>query len=292
MKDKIYVTIGLPFYNAEDFLEMAIKSIFAQTYPYWELILMDDGSTDDSLAIAKSISDSRVRVISDGKNKKLAARLNEIVRIAKYDVIMRMDADDLMSTERLERQIEELEKYPEVDLISTGTISITNSLQYIGSRGQDISDISLQDLLSRRASPLHASIVGRKAWFSRNSYDEKLKIAQDYDLWLRSSASGDFNIRIISDRLYYYREENNATAKKVLAAYKNERQMFKKYAIGGHLSYWLKSKVKSFAVYFIALLGKEDWLLKRRSPSKFNEEEKRKYLMEVEKIKRFELPKK
>ena len=118
------ITIGLPFYNAENYLELAIKSVFAQTYQDWELILMDDGSTDRSLEIAKSINDPRVSVYSDGKNKKLAARLNEIVRLAKYDYLARMDADDLMSTKRIETQMNILKNNPHN--IKTCPISVFN----------------------------------------------------------------------------------------------------------------------------------------------------------------------
>ena len=67
------VSIAIPFYNAEKYLRDSIRSVFAQTHQDWELILMDDGSTDGSLAIAKSIKDPRVSVYSDGQNKKLAA---------------------------------------------------------------------------------------------------------------------------------------------------------------------------------------------------------------------------
>ena len=89
------ITIGIPFYNAEAYLADAIRSVFAQTYEDWELILIDDGSTDNSLAIARSVDDPRVRVYSDGKNKKLASRLNELTQLATYEFIARMDADDV-----------------------------------------------------------------------------------------------------------------------------------------------------------------------------------------------------
>src|SRR5690554_4188978 len=91
------VSIGIPFFNAEAYLLDAIKSVFAQTHQNWELILLDDGSTDRSLEIARSIDDPRVRVYSDGQNKHLAARLNEIARLARYEYLARMDADDLMA---------------------------------------------------------------------------------------------------------------------------------------------------------------------------------------------------
>lgn len=284
------ITIGLPFYNAEDYLELAIKSIFAQTYQDWELILMDDGSTDRSLEIAKSINDPRVSVYSDGKNKKLAARLNEIVGLTNNEYIARMDADDLMATHRIETQINILEKNPDIDLTSTGTVSIANDLKYLGSRGFNLGKITFNDLLYKRASPLHASIVSRTNWFRRNTYDETLKIAQDYDLWMRASKNNDFKLRIITDRLYYYREENNATSKKVLAAYKNERVMYKKYAGTKYVPLWIKSKFRSLLVWGITLLNKEDILLKRRSQKEIDTRERDNYLKEIDLIKNTKLP--
>ena len=113
------VSIAIPFYNAEKYLRDSIRSVFAQTHQDWELILMDDGSTDGSLAIAKSIKDSRVSVYSDGKNKKLAARLNEITKLAKYDIIARMDADDLMSPTRIEKQLNILKDNLNIEVAPT-----------------------------------------------------------------------------------------------------------------------------------------------------------------------------
>jgi glycosyltransferase involved in cell wall biosynthesis len=284
------ITIGLPFYNAEDYLELAIKSVFAQTYQDWELILMDDGSTDRSLDIAKSINDPRVRIYSDGKNKKLAARLNEIVSLAKYDYLARMDADDLMSTKRIETQLNILKNNPKLDLVSTGIVSITNDLRYLGSRSASVDKVSFEDLLYKRAAPVHASILSKTDWFRRNKYNESLKIAQDYDLWLRSSKINDFNIKFITDLLYYYREENNATSKKILAAYKNERVMYKKYAGSKYWPLYFKSKFKSLAVWGISLINKEDILLKRRSYKGTDTTKEDNYLKEINLIKNTVLP--
>ncbi len=285
------VTIGIPFYNAGQYLEMAIKSVFAQSYQDWELFLIDDGSSDNSLEIARAIKDPRVHVLSDGKNKKLAARLNEIIRLANYEYIVRMDADDLMDTTRIATQLNFLKSNPHLDLLSTGCISTTNNLEYLGSRGLDLPKIDFNDLLYKKAGPLHASIVGKTDWFRRNTYDESLQIAQDYDLWLRASKKGDFAIALIPDRLYYYREENNATAKKVLAAYKNERVMYKKYAGRAYYKRWLNSKARSLIVWTIAGLNKEDLLLKRRSRREMNPNERNHYLEQIKLIQNTLLPK-
>ena len=77
------VSIGIPFYNSAEFLKDAIRSVFAQTYAEWELLLVDDGSNDGSLAIANSIDDPRVRVFSDGKHKGLISRLNQMIGLSR-----------------------------------------------------------------------------------------------------------------------------------------------------------------------------------------------------------------
>jgi glycosyltransferase involved in cell wall biosynthesis len=157
------ITIGLPFYNAEKFLADAIRSVFAQTYTDWELILMDDGSTDGSLEIAKSVNDPRVRVYSDGENKKLAARLNEIVQLAKYDIIARMDADDLMSPTRLEKQLKVLTNNSKIDLVTAGLFSTTNDLKLIGVRISNKSDIKFNEVIQKKSNGIvHAAILARK----------------------------------------------------------------------------------------------------------------------------------
>lgn len=262
------ISIGLPFYNAEKFLKDAVRSVFAQTYQDWELILIDDGSTDRSLQIAHSIKDPRVRVYSDGKNKKLAARLNEIAQLAKYEFLARMDADDLMSPERLEKQMKILKENESVDLVTTGVFSVTDDLKLVGMRGMNANSATLKELLFRKVGFTHAAILGRRAWFLRNQYDASLKIAQDHDLWLRSVAKNDFNVRIIADPLYYYRESSNATVKKILSAHKNERLMFKKYAGSDYPFLLLKSYCKSLAVEVLSKIGKNSYLLERRNSQK------------------------
>src|SRR5579872_3545287 len=113
------VTIGIPFYNAEQTFADAIRSIFTQTFRDWELLLVDDGSTDGSLAIAQAVQDTRVHVYYDGHRRGLASRLNQIAELARGEYLARMDADDLMHPERLARQIEALLKHAPADLVAS-----------------------------------------------------------------------------------------------------------------------------------------------------------------------------
>jgi len=258
------ITIAIPFYNAERFLRDAIRSVFAQTYQDWELILIDDGSTDSSLSIAQSVKDRRVKVISDGKNKKLSARLNEITQIAKYEYIARMDADDLMFPNKLELQMKYLHLNPAIDLISTGVYSVLNDLTISGIRGNDYEYPLFKDLLTRKIGFTHASLIAKKTWYLRNKYDESLSIGQDLDLWLRSSKNNDFKAKSISAPLYIYREEENITKNKLLRAYSNERKMIRKYSEEEIVFLLLKSHFKSFAVKIIAFTGNISMLQKMR----------------------------
>lgn len=257
------ITIGLPFYNAENYLTDAIRSIFAQTYQDWELILLDDGSTDGSLEIAYSVKDPRVRVLSDGKNKKLATRLNEITQLAKYDFIARMDADDLILPTRLEMQMQHFQN-TNIDIVTTGLYSVTNDLTLKGVRGQDYEYPKFADILNHKIRVVHAAILARKTWYQRNKYDENLKVAQDLDLWLRASKKNDFNIKSISDPLYIYREEQNIKKDKLLEAGKNERKAIFKYAYSNVIYLVSISYAKSAAIYFLDAIGQINILQKKR----------------------------
>jgi glycosyltransferase involved in cell wall biosynthesis len=257
------VTIAIPFYNAEKFLPDAIRSVFAQTYTDWELLLIDDGSTDRSLEIAKSVKDKRVRVFSDGKNLKLARRLNQVTQLATYDYIARMDADDLMSPTRIEKQVFVLESNSEIDLVTTGLFSTTDDLRPIGVRWNDRETISHEKLLQRNIV-VHAAILARKSWYQRNHYDTTLMVAQDYELWLRSSYNNDFRLRFISEPLYYYREVGNVSLRKMFMAGKYGRNMFRKYGRSQKNQLIVKSYMKNLIAMIIVLFGQQKLLLEHR----------------------------
>jgi glycosyltransferase involved in cell wall biosynthesis len=284
------ITIAIPFYNAEEYLLEAIQSVFAQTYKEWELILIDDGSTDGSLKIAKSINDPRVRVLSDGKNKRLAGRLNEVTKIAKYEYIARMDADDLMVANRLELQMKEFVENPNLDIVTTGVYSVLNNLELKGIRGSDFVNPSFDDVITKKVGITHAALIARKSWYQRNEYDESLKIAQDLDLWIRSSKKNDLKIKSIALPLYIYREENNVTYQKLVRAYNNERDMIKKYAEKGKFMLYFKSYIKTIVVKIIAFFDKIDKLQERRSKEKLSKKNIRGYLNEIKQLKEVKVP--
>lgn len=223
-KKQIPISIGIPFYNAESYLEDAICSVLAQTHSYWELILVDDGSTDGSLEIAKqyAAADERIRVISDGKNKRLAARLNQIIKESKYEYIARMDADDLMSNKRLKLQIDILEKNKEIDLVTTGCLTIGKDNELTGVRHGKNYQMSAATILEGAANLLHASLLARKSWCLRNEYNENRVIAQDFELWLQAAKNDDLKYIVIEEPLYWYRVIENVTIGKLNKGYSTQ----------------------------------------------------------------------
>ena len=283
----MFVTIAIPFYNAEKYLTDSIKSVFAQTHQDWELILIDDGSTDGSLKIAQSVNDSRVRVISDGKNKKLAARLNEVTELAQYDYIARMDADDLMSPDRIKIQIDIFKENPNLDVVSTGVFSVKNDLSLVGVRGADFTNIDLDGLLRKKTGIVHAAVVAKKDWYKRNKYDESLSIAQDIDLWLRATKNNDLIALTIKNPLYVYREEDNVTANKMMRALRNERNMYSKYVDNQFLRYKLSfvSYIKSVLVNIFDKVDLIKFLQKSRNRNEINNTDFQEYNNIIAKIK-------
>lgn len=267
MNESIAVTIGIPFYNAEATLLDAIRAVFAQTHTNWELILIDDGSTDRSLKLAQTINDPRVTVYSDGENRRLAARLNQLTKLAKYDFIARMDADDMMAPNRIETLLEILVNNDKYDLASCGTYSIKNDGSFNGYRGADEQNYTFERLLDKSQGFLHAGLIARKSWYERNTYNELLLLGQDSDLWLRAAKLGDFRAVSIKEPLYMYREEGNVTTQKLLRAYKLERnnhaRMIDKKR--DKLKYITKSFVKSGVVKAMNITGTLDYLLHRRN---------------------------
>lgn len=272
MNNSNYVTICIPFYNSESTLLDAVRSVFAQTHKNWELLLIDDGSTDCSLEIAQSIDDPRVTVYSDGENRKLAGRLNQLVSMAKYDFIARMDADDMMAPNRIETLLEILILNDNYDLASCGTYSIKNDGSFNGYRGADEQNYTFEGLLNKTQGLLHAGLIARKSWYERNRYNESLSLGQDSDLWLRAAKAGDFRAISIKEPLYMYREEGNVTPKKLLKAYELERNNHAKMIDKKQkkINYVAKSVLKTGVVRVMSATGTLDYLLHRRNKKDIN----------------------
>lgn len=271
-----YISIGIPIYNAESFLANAITSVINQTYPYWELILIDDGSTDNSLSIAKEFEnlDKRIRVISDGANKKLPFRLNQLILESRYEYIARMDADDIMFPHRLEYQVRFLEENEDYDLVSSGMVSIDANNNVMGFR-TIATIISKIDKVELSYPILHPSIMARKKWCLRNLYSNKFPRAEDYELWSRAILNKDMNIAILPDLLMFYREEGNLSFEKILQSYVQVQSIYFQYT--GSYSGVFKIEIKKILLRVFNFFGWLQTLAKRRNKKFLLDEDKANY---------------
>lgn len=256
------VTIGLPFYNAEKYLALTIESVLQQTYTDWELLLLDDGSTDNSLSIAQSYAqkDSRIKVISDGKNKNLATRLNELPSLAQGLYLARMDADDIMHPARIERQLAVLETHPEIDVLGTNAYIINDENAVIGTRYP----LTPENTLTRVKSFIHPTIIAKKQWFLENPYDTKALRMEDAELWYRTFLKYHF-VRL-NEPLLFYREVGNNYYKKYFLAQQSKAYIFSKYSNESYWKQYFRANFLKGIVYRIAhIFGMEQWLVNRRN---------------------------
>lgn len=202
--DSPLVTVAMPIYNAGRYLRMAVNSIVLQTFTDWELLIIDDGSTDNALNDISDIRDSRIRVLRDGHNRGLAVRLNEAIEQARGQYFARMDQDDVSYPQRLERQLELLRGDSTLDLVATRAIRIDEGSEPLGLfPSQDAHEAIV-------ARPwlgfyfLHPSWMGPLLWFRKHRYAQPAPFfCEDQELLLRSYAVSRFGV--VPEVLFAYR---------------------------------------------------------------------------------------
>jgi glycosyltransferase involved in cell wall biosynthesis len=198
------VSVVMSVYNGLPYLPAAIDSILAQTFGDFELIIIDDGSTDGSGAVIDSYSDRRIRVLTQS-NLGLVASLNRGIREARGRYVARHDADDQSEPERFARQIAYLARHP-------GTAVVGSPMSVIGEDGRIkhrhavlLGDPELRQELLVRSPFVHGSVMIDAAALDKSGgYDQSAWPAEDYDLWLRLSEQG--RLANVPEYLYRYRE--------------------------------------------------------------------------------------
>lgn len=187
------VTVLMPVRNAGALLLAAVASIRLQTYPHWELVLMDDGSDDGAVDQIEALGDGRIRVMRAERSLGIAVRLNQGVALARGSLIARMDADDVSFPQRLERQVQALRADTSIDLLGTSTVTIDAKNRLIGLFPRAF----VHEQLCRRPWQgfylVHPSWMGRTAWFRAHPYADPAPYrCEDQELLLRTYAHSRF----------------------------------------------------------------------------------------------------
>jgi glycosyltransferase involved in cell wall biosynthesis len=186
------VSIGMSVFNCEQTLSTAIQSILNQTYANWELIIIDDGSKDKTLEVARSFRDPRIKVINDGQNQRLPTRLNQAIGLSHGKYFARMDGDDVSYPERLQRQVEHLEQHPEIDLLGTAGVNFDRDGR---ATGRTPWKQSHEEICARPwvGFPLqHPTWMGRLDWFQKFQYRTDAIGMEDYEIMLRTYQTSRF----------------------------------------------------------------------------------------------------
>jgi glycosyltransferase involved in cell wall biosynthesis len=222
------VTVGLPFLDARPTLGAAIASVLNQTFEDWELILVDDGSTDGSSEVAQeALGDPRVRLLSDGAHLGLVARLNQIAAAARAPLLARMDADDVMHPDRLRLQVERV-CGTGADLVGSGAWVMDERLRVTGMRRP--APFHTRAEVLRRGGFVHPSCLGQTRWFREHPYDGAFARAEDLELWARTVEQSRF--AFLDQPLLFYREPRRPNLAAFRASWRTERRIVRQYGPG------------------------------------------------------------
>lgn len=221
--DKIFFSVVIPLYNKEKSIVNTINSVLIQTYPYFELIIVNDGSTDSSLKIVESIKDNRIRIINQ-KNGGVSNARNNGIKKSKYEWIAFLDGDDEWLPNFLITILHLIEKFPEAYIYNTRFsfgISNANSENNI-SQGNS-NDRILIDYFDECINnyKIHSSsVVVKRSCFSQVGYfNENLTHGEDLEMWIRLSKN--FRIATSNAVCSIYRTDAENRAVTNLPAYHN-----------------------------------------------------------------------
>ncbi|MFZ6014448.1 MAG: glycosyltransferase family 2 protein, partial [Bacteroidota bacterium] len=199
------VSVIMPVYNAESFLQEAIESILTQSFRDFEFLIFNDGSTDNSKQIIQSISDPRIKLFDSDINQGYVSLLNKGIDLAHGKYIARMDADDIAHPHRLQKQFDKLEQHP--DHVICGTRFTTVGSNQVTALPLEDDDIKLKMLY---ITPFcHPSVMIRAAVLKDHQlrYEHDYMPAEDYQLWVTLSDYGKFCN--LSESLMHYRVHHN-----------------------------------------------------------------------------------
>ena len=222
MKNKKTLSVIMPVFNAERYLVDSISSILNQSFKDFEIILINDGSKDNSLNIIKKFKrlDKRIVLINNKSNRGLPKSINSGLRIAKGKYIARMDADDISMPDRFLIQFNYLEEHRDIFLIGSSAEVIDENNNHIGSLIKYDNYRKIYRKLLDSNPLIHPSIMFRN---EKILYREKFKASEEYDFYLRLLSLGK-HITNLPQKLIKYRVSKNS----FVSTAPNQRYFFEK----------------------------------------------------------------
>lgn len=205
------ISVLMPVYNAERYLALAIESVLSQTYTDFELVIVNDGSTDSSKRIISAFTDDRIRYLENEGNKGIVYTRNRLIEEAKGKYIAWLDSDDVALENRLKVQHRFLEQHPDYDICGSYAKKVDESGRVTGSIKLFSKDIDVRCNLLFTNSLITSSVMGRIETFRKNFFNPTFTVTEDYDLWCRISKIG--KLKNIPKYLIHYRWHNTNISK-------------------------------------------------------------------------------
>ena len=213
------VSVSMPVYNAERYIAEAIKSILAQTYQNFELIIVDDGSTDRTREIVESFTDPRIIKVYSDRNRGLITTRNRIAQIARGKYLALLDADDTAFPDRLALQVQFLESN-QADLCGADHWTLNQVTGQLKASKQRHSNADIHALLSVCSPVCNPAMMGRLEIFRQFPYKASYLHAEDYCLWTEIALAG-YRFVNLKKKLITYRLHSTQTSVNHLQAARN-----------------------------------------------------------------------
>lgn len=216
--EKNLISVIMSNYNTpEEFLRPAIESILNQTYQNFEFIIIDDCSTDNSLSIIESYTDSRIKIIKNEINLGITKSLNKGLAVAKGEFVARMDADDISFETRFEKQVSFLKSHPDHIVCGTGVELIgdwetKHSNKFICRTIPSKDEFRIHLLFGNSPNIVHPTAMFNRSLLLKYNitYNENYPLAQDYRMWV--SCSEHAECTNLQETLLYYRVHGKAVS--------------------------------------------------------------------------------
>jgi len=222
-------SIVMPVYNSAETVADVIESVLSQTWQDFSLIVVDDGSTDNSSDVIGSFDDPRIILLENGENKGIEYSLNRGVKAADCGWVFRLDSDDQCAPSRLQTQLEYLKNNPQVWVLGSWAELLFDD----GSVSLGVLPLQDEQIKARllfHSSFFHPAVAIRRSLFDHVHYSAKYPRAEDYDLWCKFAANREASFYNLPDALIKYRISTQGVSlagrSEQLASSQNVRKMF------------------------------------------------------------------
>src|ERR1017187_381648 len=230
-----HISIILPVYNGLGFLETSLSSVLKQSFSNFELLIIDDVSTDDSLKYLRSLKDERIRLYSNNENKGLFFNLNFLIKNSNAPLIKLWSQDDIMNDFCIERIIEFHNKHPQIGFSYSGRDIINEHGEIISTDFIDATPEIIDQPLHSKIAFFTGSIAGNisnvtiteKALKKTGQFDESMKISGDFDMWVRIAEN--FPIGYIKNHLIQLRRHKGQLSRQKKFYINHLKEDFKVY---------------------------------------------------------------